>query len=257
MEKIKTLIWFIKRPMFWEYALFLILALIKSSRNLEAAENIKSIEISNKKSKSLIDALVALGVIVNEKQIKYIDDNLISAAKLKIKKSGVIMGGPADITLLYNLVKQTEASNVIETGVAYGWSSLAILEAQKELKTKQLVSVDMPYPKQSNDQYVGIVVPDELKSDWTLIKRPDRRGLIKALSIVNNKIDLCHYDSDKTISGRRYGYELLWGALKKGGIFISDDIDDNLEFYRFMDVKKARYEVIKCDAKYVGVAIKN
>jgi predicted O-methyltransferase YrrM len=257
MEKIKTLVWFIKRPMFWEYALHLILELLKGTRKLEEEENKKSIENSNKKSKSLVNALINLGVIVNENQINYIDDNLISSAKLKIKKSGAIMGGAADITLLYNLVKLTEASNVVETGVAYGWSSLAILEAQKELKTKILVSVDMPYPKQSNEHYVGIVVPDELKRNWTLIKQPDRRGLIKALSIVNNKIDLCHYDSDKTIPGRRFGYELLWGALKKGGIFISDDIDDNLEFYRFMDIKKARFEVIKCDAKYVGVAIKN
>lgn len=256
MEKIKTLIWFIKRPMFWEYAIYLILEILKGNKHIELEENIKSIEISKNKAKNLHDVLILLEIIKSKNEIECIEDNYILNAQKKISDSGVKMGGGADIKLLYNLVKHSKASKVIETGVAYGWSSLAILVAQKKLKTKQLVSVDMPYPKQGNEKYVGIVVPEELRSNWTLIKRPDRRGLITAISTMNGKIDLCHYDSDKTISGRRFGYELLWNALKEGGIFVSDDIDDNLEFYRFMDSKKAKYEVLKCNEKYVGIAIK-
>ena len=46
-------------------------------------------------------------------------------------------------------------------------------------------------------------------------------------------LDLCHYDSDKSYYGRRWAYPKLWEALKTGGIFISDDIQDNWAFKEF------------------------
>ena len=66
-------------------------------------------------------------------------------------------GGAGDIGLLYNAVLQSKAKRVIETGVAYGWSTLAILAAMEANGRGQLVSVDMPYPKMRNENFVGIV----------------------------------------------------------------------------------------------------
>ena len=57
------------------------------------------------------------------------------------------MGGSAHIDLLYDCVKILKPTNIIETGVAFGWSSLAILKAISENKNGKLISVDMPYPK--------------------------------------------------------------------------------------------------------------
>ena len=67
---------------------------------------------------------------------------------------------------------------------------------------------------------------------------------------------LAHYDSDKSIRGREYGYELLWNGLRKGGILISDDIENNLSFSRFVESKESRFTVIKKDNKYIGIVIK-
>ena len=57
------------------------------------------------------------------------------------------MGGASHIHLLYDCVRLSKAKKVIETGVAYGWSSLAILKALSLTKNGKLFSVDMPYPR--------------------------------------------------------------------------------------------------------------
>ena len=73
------------------------------------------------------------------------------------------MGGPGDINLLFDAVRLLNSKYVIETGVAYGWSSLAILTAMSRNGLGKLFSIDMPYPKVGNESFVGIVVPDRLK----------------------------------------------------------------------------------------------
>ena len=146
---------------------------------------------------------------------------------------------------------------ILETGVAYGWSSYAILAALRENKINgRLISIDMPYPSTSNNEYVGIVVPTELRKHWRLIRLPDRPGIKKAIKLNNGTFDFIHYDSDKSKSGRKYAYKLLWDSLGKGGVFISDDIEDNLEFANFVERKETIYYVIRYENKYIGIIIK-
>ena len=40
----------------------------------------------------------------------------------------------------------------------------------------------MPYPKMNNENFVGIVIPDNLRKKWHLVRQPDRRGIKKAIS---------------------------------------------------------------------------
>ncbi len=114
----------------------------------------------------------------------------------------------------------------------------------------------MPYPKENNEKYVGLVVPEELKKNWTLIREPDRNGLKKIISKIEGNIDLFHYDSDKSYEGREYAYNLIWPKLKVGGILISDDIEDNIYFSEFVKEKKSKFAVVKNNDKYVGIIIK-
>ena len=72
--------------------------------------------------------------------------------------------------------------------------------------------------QENNENEVGIVVPEYLKN-WTLIRAPDRPGIIQAINKVGGQIDLCHYDSDKSWWGRHYAYNILWKSLKSNGIF--------------------------------------
>jgi len=166
------------------------------------------------------------------------------------------MGGAGDIHLIYAATLLSESTKAIETGVAYGWSSLAILSGLKDSPLSLLVSVDMPYPKLNNEDFVGIVVPKLMKKKWHLIREPDRKGIKKAIKKINEPVDLCHYDSDKSYYGRLYGYSLFWDSLKKGGIFISDDIQDNLAFKEFIEEKNIKFAVTEYKGKYIGITIK-
>ena len=74
--------------------------------------------------------------------------------------------------------------------------------------------------------------------------------------MINGPVDLCHYDSDKSYYGRVYGYPLLWDSLKEGGIFISDDIQDNLAFKELVERKKTKFAVTEYEGKYIGITLK-
>ena len=82
-------------------------------------------------------------------------------------------------------------------------------------------------------------------------------GIKKGLSILNYSIDFCHYDSDKSYYGRTYAYPLLWKSLSPGGVFISDDIQDNLAFKEFVEEKKTDFAVTEYKGKFVGITRKN
>ena len=84
-------------------------------------------------------------------------------------------------------------------------------------------------------------------------KKPDKPGIVEALRLVGEKIDLCHYDSDKSWWGRHYAYPILWDSLKPKGLFISDDIQDNLYFSEFVKNKSLQFVVVKFKEKYVGL----
>ena len=163
------------------------------------------------------------------------------------------MGGASHIDLLYDCVRLSKAKKVIETGVAYGWSSLAILKALSENISGKLFSVDMPYPRKKNENDVGIVVPNYLRKNWILIRKPDKPGIIKAISQAGGQIDLCHYDSDKSWWGRHYAYSILWKSLKTKGLFISDDIQDNLYFYEFTKKNLLKFAVVEYEGKFIGL----
>jgi predicted O-methyltransferase YrrM len=160
---------------------------------------------------------------------------------------------------LYHLCEFLKVKKVIETGVGYGWSSLAILLSLKNRDSSKLISIDMPYIQYNYDSFVGSVVPGELKKQWQLKQCSDRMGLESSIKQLGS-IDLCHYDSDKNYVGRMWAYPRLWNALRKGGIFISDDISDNMGFRDFCVQQKIEPIVTELSrdgvTKYVGVAVK-
>jgi hypothetical protein len=113
----------------------------------------------------------------------------------------------------------------------------------------------MPYPKLNNDAHVGCIVPDALRSRWTLLRYADREGLPRALRLLGT-LDLCHYDSDKRYRSRMWAYPLLWQALRPGGLLLSDDIGDNIAFRDFCLQVRLDPVVIGIAGKYVGALVK-
>jgi hypothetical protein len=67
---------------------------------------------------------------------------------------------------------------------------------------------------------------------------------------------LCHYDSDKSYAGRKWTYPQLWAALRPGGIFISDDIGDNMGFRDFAQSINIDPIVVQSNERFVGILLK-
>jgi predicted O-methyltransferase YrrM len=179
----------------------------------------------------------------------------MAAARDRAAACPMALGGPGNLDLLYSLCEAIEARRVVETGVAYGWSSLAILLSLQSRSDARLFSIDLPYFKYRNDRWVGVVVPPELRSAWTLYRMADREGLPRALRAAG-QVDLVHYDSDKSVEGRLFAYPLMWQSLRAGGIFVSDDVNDNLAFRDFSAEVGLDPVVVRNGNKHQGLLVK-
>ena len=255
--KLESVIWFLKRPRLYPQFLHLIKLKLfqKSEPDTRAESELWCAALATDVAQAVQQITgVAIGAPIAETFKPVFDE-----ARKKAEACPVVMGGPGALDLLYYLAKNLKAQRVIETGVAYGWSSLALLLALREHKAARLISTDMPYVRGKNDPYVGCVVPDDLKKCWEIIKLSDLQALPQALNKLS-VIDLCHYDSDKTYRGRLWAYPKLWSALKKGGCFISDDIGDNVGFRDFARQLGLKPIVVRlktvATTTYVGILIK-
>jgi predicted O-methyltransferase YrrM len=181
-------------------------------------------------------------------------DARLAAARARVAAAGSQLGGGADIEALYVISRAIGARRIVETGVAFGWSSLAFLCALEDEGGGVLASVDLPYLGRTDDHLVGLAVPQELRVMWTLFRGADREMLGRAIALAA-PIDLAHYDSDKSVEGRMWAYPRLFSALRAGGLLVSDDLQDNAAFFTFAESVGAAPIVVQCahQPKYMGI----
>ena len=132
--------------------------------------------------------------------------------------------------LLYFLVRLRKPQIVLETGVAFGWSTYSILAGLDTNGTGELRSSDLPFLRVHDPhRIIGAVVPERLRDRWTLETRGDHRNLRKLLQD-SPTVDLVHYDSDKSRPGREWFTDAIAGYLAVDALIVWDDVHDNLHF---------------------------
>lgn len=253
INRLQTILWFLKKPQYIPQ----IVQVLKRKKNAKH-ENTRE-EATKWCEENSISQQEALKLLIGKDafiEFKQLFPEIFAFAHQQVANCPVEMGGEGAISFLHHLVKANHAKKIIETGVAYGWSSLAILLAIQNQHDAKLISNDMPYIKMNNDDFVGCVIPENLKTKWELQRLPDVKGIPLALKKLNHEIDLCHYDSDKSYTGRMWASPLLWNALKIGGFFVSDDINDNIAFKHFCEQVNRKPVIIEHFGKYVGIIIK-
>lgn len=166
--------------------------------------------------------------------------------------AGVDLGGAGGLELLYLLTRVVRPALALETGVAAGWSTAAMLAAMRVNGTGRLMSSDFPFFRLANpERYIGYVVPNDLKSRWSLRIKGDRRNLEEFLS-PDTMVDLVHYDSDKTRDGREFFLRRLRPHLTGRHVMVMDDIQDNLVFREYAE-RQSLFRVFAYEGKYIGV----
>lgn len=180
---------------------------------------------------------------------------LTEKAQAKLDALGMNLGGGGHYPLLYFMTRHLKPNTVIETGVAAGWSSQAILTALKENKNNgKLYSSDFPYFRYKNPEaLVGYVVDEELKENWSLFIDGDQNNLPKIIDALEQPVDLFHYDSDKSVEGRTFAYNMVKPKLSPNALVIFDDIQDNLHFKEFVTQTKQPYKIFEFEGKYIGL----
>ena len=76
---------------------------------------------------------------------------------------------------------------------------------------------------------------------------------MKLKKIGNNCIDIVHYDSDKSYSGRNHCLKNLYSNINSKTVIIFDDIQDNLHFKNLISKNKDNFCIIEFNGKYLGL----
>jgi hypothetical protein len=252
---LKKTLWFLRRPQFYPHMLYLALKKVVPGSKSKDKTRAEATRWCESRALETNDAISKLTGLADPKPVRELFPSQMKWAYHKARECPVDMGGPGNVDLIFWLAEHKSARRVVETGIAYGWSSLAILLSIDRRDGAMLVSTDMPFIGLNNEPYVGCVVPPELRAKWQIIRLADRPGLARALQ-ETGKIDLCHYDSDKSYAGRMWAYPKLWAALTPGGFMISDDVSDNVGFRDFSLAVGREPVVVACDGKFVGVLVK-
>lgn len=167
---------------------------------------------------------------------------------------GYNLGGGGGYTILYFITRFRKPECIVETGVAAGYSSRAFLAALEKNGVGSLYSSDFPYFRLPEpDRFIGIMVEAELKKRWNLYTAGDEKNLPEILGKIN-EIDLFHYDSDKSYSGRQYALSKIEGRMSKDGIIMMDDIQNNSYFHDYVKSRNvAIWHIFSFEDKYIGL----
>ena len=158
-------------------------------------------------------------------------------------------GDAALVRAIWCLIRHLKPQNVVETGVAHGFTSRFILEAMTRNGAGLLSSIDrQPLDPQMQKQ-IGIAVDERLKDRWTLIKGTSRRRLPGLLSRLGT-LDLFVHDSLHTERNVCFELDHAWRRLKAGGALVIDDVDSNWGFHSFLKAHPVQSAFI-CEAEPV------
>jgi predicted O-methyltransferase YrrM len=181
------------------------------------------------------------------------DDFRVTARRRLDQAAIPLPGGGGHFKLVHFLVRHLQPAVVLETGVAAGYTSQAILTAMEANGRGTLYSSDFPYFRlDAPERYVGCLVDEHLKSRWHLALHGDRANLAELLPQIET-VDLLHYDSDKTVEGRQFVMDAVAPKLAPGAVIVMDDIDDNTFFRDWIARTGRPCRVFGGGRKFVGL----
>jgi predicted O-methyltransferase YrrM len=176
-----------------------------------------------------------------------------AVARARLDEKAVPLGGAGHFQLVHFLVRYLRPKVVLETGVAAGYTSQAILSALEQNGEGTLYSSDFPYFRlDAPERYVGCLVDDALRPRWHLGLNGDRANLAEFGADLD-QIDFVHYDSDKSVEGRQFVMDAIRDKLSADAVVMMDDIDDNTFFRDWVGRSGEPCRVFGRGRKFVGL----
>ena len=151
--------------------------------------------------------------------------------------------------LIFTLIKCNNFSFIVETGVANGTTTSAIMSAlDKNGNSGTLHSFDIL--PQAAKAYSG-------EGNWIFHLLPSKSAHKEMVRIINKlqPSDLWIHDSDHGYRWQKFEYLLALRHLKPGGILISDDIDASPAWGELAKTHFKKSFIILDSRKLIGIAI--
>lgn len=145
--------------------------------------------------------------------------------------------------LCYALARIIQPTVVVETGVCYGVTSAFLLKALKVNGRGTLHSIDLPPLGRDADQFVGKLIPANLRGSWTLYRGSSHRLLPQVLRGVGS-IGLFVHDSLHTYRNMLREFETVRPYLAPKAAVVADDIEGNDAFGEWVAKVAPRYSVV-------------
>lgn len=158
--------------------------------------------------------------------------------------SGVGGTFSSNAAFLFLIVRSRKIMNIVETGVAQGVSSYAILKALQLNGGGKLISIDLPNRNPEGYTYkdgthdatytpsslaTGWLVPEELRRFWDLRLGRSQDLLPK----IPGTIDMFYHDSEHSYENMMFEFDWAYDHLSDGAILASDDVGWNDAFDHF------------------------
>ena len=156
--------------------------------------------------------------------------------------------GDAGMVFLYALMRVLRPTTVVETGVADGHSSLAILRALMANGGGRLVSVDIRPD-------AGALLDPAEREHWTLHlvdEAAPRDALRRALADAG-QVGVFIHDSLHTYRWQMFELETARRCMGPGGFVVCDDADDSFAFIDFCARISTRPVLLVQPFKVLGV----
>jgi len=171
----------------------------------------------------------------NDPDLAAIEASVTAAQRVLESKAPFSMKHNGDARLgrvCYAVARAIRAETVLETGVAFSVTSAYLLQALRAAGPGKLWSVDLPPLGPQADDYVGFLIPQELKGRWELRRGHTKRVLPTLLPMLG-RLDMFIQDSLHTYRTITDELTAVWPYLRSGGVLIADDIGGNRAFADF------------------------
>jgi hypothetical protein len=160
---------------------------------------------------------------------------------------------PSLAQLCYALCRALRPATVLETGVAYGVSSAFVAKALAVNGAGELHSVDRAPVRPGVESYIGALVPEELRSRWTLHRGTSRRLVPRLLPELDG-LSLFIHDSQHTYPNVSWELRTVTPHLTRPAAVLVDDVAANRAFEDWVERARPAYSAVVAEAP-VGVAV--
>ena len=212
----------------------------------------------------LREVVSGAGAVLDSDAAAFLDEDGLAEIDEQVRQRTERLGSDVPFPLAHNaapslaracyaLCRALRPAVVLETGVAYGVSSSFITKALELNGTGHLHSVDRAPVRPDVDGYIGALVPDELRSRWTLHRGTSRR-LVPHLLPQLDGLALFVHDSQHTYRNVSRELRTVVPHLERPAVVVVDDTAGNRAFEDWVESARPGFSAVIREEP-VGVAV--